>query len=77
MKLQDLVRLEELRSTISEVELVKLLRSKKLEAKENNLAYTSMYISKLGCLRMAFFRVKSTRTRGGGEGKKGRKKEKG
>ena len=62
LKLQDLVRLEELRSTISEVELVRLLRSKKLEAKENNLAYTSMYISKLGCLRMPFFSVKSLGT---------------
>lgn len=39
--------------------MVRLLRSKKLEAKENNLAYTSMYISKLGCLRMPFFSVKS------------------
>ena len=53
-----------LRSTISEVELVRLLRSKKLEAKENNLAYTSMYISKLGCLRMPFFSVKSLETMG-------------
>ena len=36
----------------------KAARSKKLEAKENNLAYTIMYISKLGCLRMPFFSVK-------------------